>query len=266
MTTIGATLRAAIGDEERRDLEVLVASVLGVDRAYLYAHSDESLPPTAAQRVAVTLGAYRSGEPVAYLIGRREFWSLELDVSPAVLIPRPETELLVELTLQHLPPSARVLDLGTGSGAIAIAIAKERSDCHVTATDASAAALDVARRNASKHRMNVTFALGDWFRAVDAVFDVIVSNPPYVAEADPHLDSLVSEPRLALIAGDDGLAALRIIVAEAPGHLCAGGWLLVEHGFDQAPHVRHLFVSAGFAAIETIRDFAGHERVTLGKR
>ena len=266
MTTIAEILRNARDETERRDFEVLTAEALGVDRAYLYAHADEAPSAAGNARLQHMLRDYRAGTPVAYIIGRRAFWNLELDVSPAVLIPRPETELLVELALQRLPPHARVLDLGTGSGAIALAIKRERVDCAVTATDISEAALAMARGNAAKYRLEIELRAGDWYGAATGTFDAVLSNPPYVGSGDPHLDSLVSEPSLALIAGGDGLAALRIIIDGASMHLASGGWLIIEHGCDQGASVRHQFERAGFAAVETVRDGAEHERVTLGMR
>ena len=266
MTTIAEFLRNAGDGSTRRDVEVLLAAALGVQRAHLYAHRDEPLIESAARRADEMLDRYRAGVPLAYLIGRREFWNLALDVSPDVLIPRPETELLVELALQRLPPHARVLDLGTGSGAIALAIKQMRADCAVTATDISAPAVAVARSNAAKHALDIDFRVGDWYSAVDDAYDLIVSNPPYVAESDPHLDTLVSEPRLALVGGVDGLDALRTIVHGAPTRLVPDGSLLVEHGFDQGEAARSLFERAGLRHVETHRDLAGNERVTLGTR
>jgi release factor glutamine methyltransferase len=177
--------------------------------------------------------------------------------------------LLVELALQHLSPNARVLDLGTGSGAIALAIKRERGDCTVTATDVSADAIAVAKRNTDRQQLGVDLRVGDWYVAVDGAvtaFDVIVSNPPYIRTDDPHLSALVGEPTLALVGGTDGLDALRTIVSGAPDHLVAGGHLLVEHGFDQGEAVRRMFEHAAFRRVATHRDVAGHERVTLGKR
>jgi len=266
VTTIVELLRGARDDTQRRDIEVLLAHALDVDRAFLYAHGTDSLSEAQSVNVQRLLNAYHDGTPVAYIVGSREFWSLELDVSPAVLIPRQETELLVELALTRLPQRARVLDIGTGSGAIALAIKQQRSDCLVTATDISEPALSMARRNAAKHRIDIELRTGNWYEAVVGSFEVIVSNPPYVRSDDPHLDSLVSEPALALIADIDGLGALRVVVGGAPDHLSPGGSLLVEHGYDQGNDVRRLFKDAGFVDIETTRDGAGLERVTLGKR
>ena len=277
MTTIRQWLNDARDETSRRDAEVLVAHVLGSTRAYLYAHADDVLAEAADARIRELLAARGRGEPVAYLVGYREFWNLRLAVTPAVLIPRPETELLVELALERMPPRARVVDLGTGSGAIALAIKSERADCSVVATDMSEAALDVARANALALGLQIDIRRGDWYVALDdtpstpsdgptRAFDVIVSNPPYVAANDPHLESLVSEPELALAGGPDGLAALRTIIAGAPTRLAVGGTLLVEHGYEQGSAVRDLFAAAGFAAVETHRDGAGHQRVTLGTR
>ncbi|HTO56489.1 MAG TPA: peptide chain release factor N(5)-glutamine methyltransferase [Pseudomonadales bacterium] len=277
MTTIRQWLNGARDETSRRDAEVLIAHALDSTRAYLYAHADDVLAEAAEARIRELLAARGRGEPVAYLIGDREFWNLRLTLTPAVLIPRPETELLVELALKRMPRGARVVDLGTGSGAIALAIKSERADCTVVATDLSEAALDVARANALALGLQIDMRRGDWYAALDdtppttadgseRAFHVIVSNPPYVATNDPHLESLVSEPELALVGGPDGLAAQRTIIAGAPLRLAGGGTLLVEHGYDQGSAVRDLFAAAGFAAIETHRDGAGHERVTLGTR
>ena len=266
MTTLADLLRAAPDESTRRDMEVLLTAALGVQRAYLYAHGDEPLTGPGAAQLERMLADYRRGTPIAYVIGRREFWKLSLEVSRDVLIPRPETELLVELVLLRLRPRARVLDLGTGSGAIALAIKQERNDCAVNATDISAAAIETARRNASTHGLDLNCRVGSWYSVAEDSYDLIVSNPPYIAESDPHLEALVSEPRIALSAGSDGLDALRIVVSGAPSHLTRGGWLLVEHGHDQGVAVRGLFEAAGLHAIETHQDLAGLDRVTLGKR
>ena len=268
MTSIRQWLNDARDETSRRDAEVLIAHALDSTRAHLYAHADDALSAAADARIRELLDARRRGEPVAYLVGYREFWNLRLAVTPAVLIPRPETELLVELALERTPRGARVVDLGTGSGAIALAIKSERADCTVVATDASERALDVARRNAATLELSIEIRAGDWYDAVanEPLFDVVVSNPPYVAADDAHLRALVSEPTAALIGGADGLDALRVIVAGARGRLAAYGTLLVEHGFDQGAAVRRLFEAAGLSAIETHRDGGGHERVTLGTR
>jgi release factor glutamine methyltransferase len=249
--------------------------VLAKERAWLVAHADEPLAGGDAAAFAALAQRRLRGEPVAYLTGIREFWGLALTVSPAVLIPRPETETLVEVALARLPPERdiRVLDLGTGSGAIALAVAHERPRARVLATDASADALAIARGNA--HRLgigNVEFAQTDWYASMptlwrDLRFDLIASNPPYVATGDPHLDEgdLRFEPDVALASGGDGLAAIRTIVAGAREHLAPGGTLVVEHGYDQADRVLGLFAAAGFVEIAAVRDLAGISRVVGGR-
>ena len=252
------------------DAELLLAAVLGIDRARLAAYPGRLL---AAEELAALESLARrrlDGEPVAYLVGRREFWSLDLEVTADVLVPRPETELLVERTLAAVAGLAKpaVLDLGTGSGAVAIAIAAERPDAAVTAIDRSPAALAVARRNASRFApMNLRFLEGDWYAPLaEERFDAIASNPPYVAEGDEALRALACEPRIALVAGIDGLAALATIVEGAAARLAPGGRLLLEHGAGQGEAVRGLLAGAGFAAVATFRDLAGHERVSEGVR
>lgn len=256
------------------DAQVLLAHALGRDRAWLAAHATDTLERADVDRFFALAKRRRAGEPVAYLTGRREFWGLELTLTPAVLIPRPETETLVEAALQRLPPDRplRVLDLGTGSGAVALALARERPKAQVWAIDASAATLAIATGNAERLRLhNVRFALSDWYADVpgDAgPFDAIVSNPPYVAADDPHLRAgdVPFEPVAALTAGADGLSALRVIVAGAPERLQASGWLVVEHGYDQADAVRALFAAAGLEALASLRDLSGVPRVAAGRR
>jgi release factor glutamine methyltransferase len=252
------------------DAELLVARVLGTGRAALAADPGRALAPEELFALESFARRRLAGEPVAYLTGRREFWSLDLEVTPDVLVPRPETELLVERALAAIAGLARpgVLDLGTGSGAIALAIASARPDATVTAADRSAAALAVARRNAARLGFaNVKFVEGDWFAPfAGARFDAIVANPPYVAAGDPALAALAHEPRTALVAGKDGLEALAAIASGADAHLAPGGTLLLEHGADQGAAVRDLLRAAGFTDIETRRDLAGHERASKGAR
>ena len=249
---------------------MLLEHVLQRDATWLLAHADDELSDDVAARFDALIAERMRGVPVAYLIGSRGFWSMDLAVTSDVLIPRPETELLVELALQRIPRDTEldVADLGTGSGAIALALAVERPHAHVLACDASAAALAVSRSNAERLRLaNVRFAQGDWYAAVDgARFALIASNPPYVAVGDAHLErgDLRFEPALALSSGVDGLDAIRIIVAGAPAHLRDGGWLLIEHGWDQGDAVRALFEVAGFSDVATHRDLGDRDRVTLG--
>jgi release factor glutamine methyltransferase len=259
---------AALG-EGKLDAEVLAMHLLGCNRASLILRAEEALPAQLALRYAGLVERRRLGEPVAYLTGRREFWSLELEVTPAVLIPRPETELLVEWALEHLRalPSQAVADLGTGSGAIGLALAAERPDARVLATDASAEALEQARINARRLGLErVEFRLGEWCAPLAGErFDLIVSNPPYVAENDPHLLALRYEPRRALTSGVDGLEALRAIAVGASACLKPGGALLLEHGAAQGAAVRGLLEAQGYTDVATRRDLAGHERATGGK-
>jgi release factor glutamine methyltransferase len=260
------------GSEARREAALLLRHVLGVSEAWLVAHADDPVDPAheAAFRDLITRRAH--GEPVAYLIGRRGFHALELRVTPDVLIPRPETELLVECALQRIPADAdcAVADLGTGSGAIALVLAQARPRARVVATDASPAALRVARANADRRGLrNVEFAIGDWCVALgDARFDVIVSNPPYIADDDPHLrqGDLRFEPRAALASGSGGLDAIRVIVRDAGTYLRPSGWLLFEHGYGQGAASRELLALQGYAEIFTERDLEGRERVSGGRR
>ncbi len=273
--TLGDAVRAAAQmlneQDARRDAEILIAHALGMTRAGVFAHADHLLSEEEAARCLRLIEARMRGEPVAYLMGEREFWSLKLVVTPDVLIPRHETELLVELAIDLLPASIdglRVLDLGTGSGAAALAIAKERPRVEVWALDSSRAALQVAESNAARLGIgNVHFLHSDWFSALpaDLRFDVIVSNPPYVAEGDAHLQQgdLRFEPRMALTSGADGLSAIRHIIRAAPEYLQRGGWLLFEHGHDQGDAVRDLFAAEGFVDVETRHDDESRERISL---
>lgn len=268
-TTVAEILRAARIDP--LDARVLLQAALGVSHAYLAAHPGDVVAGERLARYLALAARRAAGEPVAYLTGEREFFSLEFKVTPAVLIPRPETELLVELALERIPQDAscRVLDLGTGSGCVAISIAKHRPRARVTATDRSRHALEIAAENARALGVhNIDFAQGGWFAAIGGErFDVIVSNPPYIAEGDPHLrqGDLLFEPRQALTAGPDGLNCIREIVAQANNHLVGGGWLMFEHGYDQAERCRALLGAAGFAEVFSQRDLAGIERASGGR-
>jgi release factor glutamine methyltransferase len=257
-------------DIDRRDAEILLAAAWGHTRGALLARADQPVPESVLTAYEALRARRAAGEPVAYLLGRREFWSLEFEVSPAVLVPRPETELLVERVLAQVAGvEAHVADLGTGSGAIAIALARERPRWRVSATDVSEEALDVARRNGARLAPGrIEWRLGDWFTPLGARrFDAIASNPPYIAADDPVLrgDGLRCEPRQALTPGGDGGAALLTLVDGAPDHLEDGGWLFLEHGATQAPAVRAALVARGFTHVTSHRDLAGHERVTEGK-
>lgn len=253
------------------DAEVLLRHASGISRTDIIARPDRTLPGPAAVEFAKLVERRQRGEPIAYLTGRREFWSLDLAVSPATLIPRPETELLVERALARIPPTAAstVADLGTGCGAVALAIARERPLAHLVAIDCSEAALAIARANA-KHLdiANIEFRQGDWLAPLEGQrFDVVVSNPPYVRDDDPHLreGDLRFEPRAALVAGGDGLDAIRRIAGAAMTHLINAGWLLLEHGFGQATDVRAVLAQAGYRRIRTYNDLDGRERVAEGR-
>lgn len=258
----------------RLDAEILLAAALKRPRSHLIAYAEDPLPTEVTLQFNEWLELRAAGMPVAYLTGRKEFWSLELEVTPAVLAPRPETELLVETALQWLAPSypSKVLDLGTGSGAIALALAHERPAIQVTAIDQSPAALEVARRNAARLNLNnVIFMCGDWYAPLNTVappprFDVIVSNPPYIAANDSALQTpeLLAEPRMALTPGPSGLESIECIAREARRFLQPHGWLAVEHGADQGPAARALFIQFGFNAVSTAKDLAGHDRITRG--
>ena len=253
------------------DAELLLTFTLGTTRARLRSHPEALATDAQYQRYRELLERRATGEPLAYVIGRKDFWSLRLAVTPAVLVPRPETELLVERALAlRAEDFGRVVDLGTGSGAIALTLAHERPGWQVSATDISAAALAVARENAeSLNLRRVQFLLGSWFEPLAGrAFDLIVSNPPYVAAGDPAMNdpALRREPRGALTPGPDGMASLRAIISSAPAHLERDGWLLLEHGADQAAEVARELVAHGFGHVRSHRDLAGHDRMTEAKR
>ncbi len=268
-----AAVRQALAleqDEARSEVQALLQAELGVSRAYLLAHPERVLTEQELSRYQASLQRRLQGEPLAYILGEREFYGLNFKVTPATLIPRPDTELLVELALARISSAgARVLDLGTGSGAIALSIAHGRPDVEVMAVDASEAALSVAQENAGRLRIrNASFVLGDWFAALGGMrFDLIVSNPPYIAANDRHLaqGDLRFEPACALASGADGLHDIRHIISEAGAHLAAGGWLMLEHGYDHAAQVRALLREAGFNNIHSDKDLAGIERVSGGQ-
>lgn len=277
MASIAHTLQtaaeklAAVCDSPRLDAEILLGLVTGKTRTHFRAWPEKPLTDGEAVEFAKLLALRLAGQPIAHIVGRREFWSREFAVSPQVLIPRPETELLVELALERIQPgqAARIADLGTGSGAIAITLALELPAASVTALDQSPAALEVAKGNARDWQAgNVRFLLSDWFSALDPGerFELIVSNPPYIAESDPHLclGDLRFEPRSALASGSDGLDAIRHIVKTAPAWLKPGAWLLLEHGYDQAEPVKDLLFAAGFTQIASFPDLQGHNRVSGG--
>ncbi len=254
------TVAEALRLLEPREARILLAAATGFSEASLLSNVERALAPDVAQRFLEFTERRKNREPIAYIVGRKEFYSLDLAVNPAVLIPRPETELLVDLALERSPST--VLDLGAGSGAIALAIKKNLPSAQVCAVEASAAALAVARRNAVKHGLAVDFLHARWFEGLgDRRFELIVSNPPYIASGDPHLKDLSHEPQSALVSGEDGLDAIREIVPQAPRYLSPGGWLLLEHGIGQHEQVRRLLAAAGLESVTSWPDLAGIPRV-----
>jgi len=275
------TVRGALADARARgiallDAQLLLARALATTRTALIADDDRPLAAEEQARWSAWLARRADGEPLAYLLGEKEFHGLVLEVNADVLVPRPETELLVDWAAELIgarcdaagaSTAPAIVDLGSGSGAIALAIKRLRPAARVTATDASAKALAVARRNAARTGLAIELVEGSWWAPLRARrFDVAVANPPYVAAGDPHLAELRHEPSVALTPGGDGLGALRTIADGAPDHLFAGGWLVVEHGFDQGGAARRLLAEAGLVDVETRRDLAGHERATAGRR
>jgi release factor glutamine methyltransferase len=275
VSTVGAWL-ARQADLPRLDRELLVGRAAGISRSQVLGRPERALTPDTLATLDQWAARRRAGEPLAYITGEREFWGLAFEVSPSVLVPRPETELLVEVALALAADTAcggaaerSWLDLGTGSGAVAISLAGEARargwTVTLTATDISEQALVIAARNGSRHRAAVTWRRADWFDGIEGRFQLIVSNPPYIADCDPHLADLGCEPRGALAAGPDGLRDLRRIAAGADRHLHPGGWLILEHGAGQGAAVRSLLHGAGFAAIATLTDLGGRERVSRGR-
>jgi release factor glutamine methyltransferase len=263
MNDVGSWLRDQ-RDLPRLDCELLLGYRLGVSRSHIIAHAEQSLTAPELSALAADTKRLRDDVPLAYITGRREFWALGLSVTQDVLVPRPETETLVEQAIGKARTGDRILDLGTGCGAIAIALATSL-EAELHASDHSEAALCIARSNAMRHHANIQFSRSDWFAELSGDFHLIVANPPYIAQDDPHLSALKHEPVAALISGPDGLDAIRSIVAKAPTYLVPQGWLLLEHGYDQAARICHLFAVAGFTAIETIQDLNRQDRVTLGQ-
>ncbi len=265
-----ATRLADVSDSPRLDAELLLCHALGCERSYLFTWPEREPETSQCDAFEVLLARREKGEPVAHILGRREFWSLELAVTADTLIPRPETELLVEAALARIPRDAewQIADLGTGSGAIALAIASERPACRVVAVERSAGALAVARENAQRLGIgNVEFLAGDWFEPLAGrQFQMIVSNPPYIASADPHLQQgdVRFEPASALVSGDDGLDDIRYLITKAKNFLVSPGWLLLEHGHDQGASVITLLRDAGYQDTEILMDLLGNDRVGIG--
>lgn len=266
--TIRAALQSGAVQIGRLEAMILLAHVLGKSKEFLIAHDDEALATDAKLRFDMLVSLRAAGTPIPYITGHQEFFSRDFLVTDAVLIPRPDTEVLIEQALLVAPRQPRVIDLGTGSGCIAATLALELPQACVTATDKSEAALAIAKENARRLGAKIDFRLGSWWESVGAEerFDLIVSNPPYIRPDDEHLAALGNEPSSALVGGEDGLACLRDIVAGAMAHLTPNGWLLLEHGFDQGEAVRSLLCDAGFAAVRTKKDYGGNDRVTMGRR
>lgn len=271
MVAAGSTIAALLQRPPLPALEVriLLAHALHISRVQLITQSERAFTASEAQQLSALFQRRLDGEPIAYIVGRREFYGLDFVVTPDVLIPRPETELLVELALERLPPAGRLLDIGTGSGAIAVAVAHQRADAQVTALDASPAALQIASQNAKTHGLSITLLQSDWYSALDATrFHLIVANPPYIRHDDAHLahGDLRFEPVAALTDHADGLSALRTIIEGAQDHLAPGGWLLMEHGYDQADAVRALLARRDFQDVQSWQDLAGIARVSGARR
>jgi len=255
----------------RLDAEILLCEVMRFNRSKIYSHPDQPIANEKLTLFKSLIEKRRQGHPVAHLTGKKEFWSLELAINEDTLIPRPETEHLVETALKHIPAHAEynVLDLGTGCGAIAIAIASERPHCNITATDINANALTMAKKNAAFHKLtNIQFLVSDWYKNIPSqTFDLIVSNPPYIKQDDEHLSQgdVRFEPKLALVAGPDGMQAINIILELAKAYLASDARLLIEHGYDQKGLVQHGFLMNGFKQVTTLQDLSGHDRITYGQ-
>jgi release factor glutamine methyltransferase len=252
---------------ERLDAQLLLLHALGrpgTDRAWLAAHGSDALAPDATNALQSAATRRITGEPLAYITGHKEFFGLDLQVDARVLVPRPDTETLVEWALELLPAHAEVMDLGTGSGAIALALKHTRPDLHLTAVDLSQEALAVASANAQRLQLDVSFRQGHWLAGEKGLLDAIVANPPYIAEQDPHLAALAHEPTMALTSGEDGLVDIEAIIVQSASRLKAGGWVLLEHGYDQASAVQGLLTSAGFTRVQSRQDLAGLTRCTGG--
>jgi len=273
-TTVAECLRlsaelSAVSDSARLDIELLLCEVLEKNRSFLFTWPDYLLSASELESFQQMVTRRKQGEPVAHILGHRAFWTLDLDVSPTTLIPRPDTELLVELALEKAAASASILDLGTGTGAVALALASELSNARVSASDVDKASVALAQSNAEKHQLNnVCCFQSNWFSSVEGKFDIIVSNPPYIEAADKHLTQgdLKFEPERALVSGEDGLDDIRIIAAEAQKFLKNSAWLLLEHGWNQGGRVRALLLDNGYVDVETRSDLGGNERVSLGRR
>ena len=265
-----AQAQLTASDTPRLDAEVLLSHVTGYSRTHFFTWPEEQLEAPLVERFHKLVSRRAAGEPVAHLTGLREFWSLELEVTSDTLIPRPDTELLVEQALGMVPEEAvwDIADMGTGSGAIALAIASERPNSRVVAVERSDRALEVARRNGQRLGLtNVTFLSGNWFSPLAGeTFDLIVSNPPYIASRDPHLSEgdVRFEPPAALSSGEDGLDDIRFLISHAPGYLKPGGWLMLEHGYEQGDEVMRLLKQEGYSKVVCFHDLQGHERVTAG--
>jgi len=267
---LNQAVKSLPGKTARLDAELLLANILNKPRSYLYTWPEQHLSQDQHQGFLIAINHRAAGKPIAYLTGHREFWSMDLRVTPEVLIPRPETELLVEVALKQLPETyCKVADLGTGSGAIALALANERPNWSIIGTDISTAALDIARNNANTLNLDtLEFSVSDWYRDLpDRDYQLIISNPPYIANQDPHLNrgDVRFEPPMALKSGADGLQDLRQLISGASRYLRSRGWLMLEHGYDQAEPVIQLLDQAGFTSTKTYHDLAQQPRVTIGR-